>query len=190
MENLDKGYIKLYRSVRDNWIWDDKPFSRGQAWIDIIMSASHCDTKMMFNGSLITVKRGACITSIRKLAEKWGWSLEKTVKFLNELKKDGMITKDSNRSRTLITVEKYSDYQDKPNTKQNTKKTRSEHTPNTEPIQSMNYKGIKRNYKENTCPSDDQTDADDDDYMTPEEVDAMIERLQEEKRGKKENGDL
>ena len=25
MENLDKGYIKLYRSVRDNWVWEEKP---------------------------------------------------------------------------------------------------------------------------------------------------------------------
>ena len=43
------------------------------------------DAKILFNGSLVTVKRGTCITSIRKLAAKWGWSLEKTVKFLKEL---------------------------------------------------------------------------------------------------------
>lgn len=180
MENLDKGYIKLYRSIRDNWVWEEKPFSRGQAWIDIILSVNHKDTKILFNGSLVTVKRGTCITSIRKLAAKWGWSLEKTVKFLNELKKDGMIDKDSNRLRTLITVEKYSVYQDKPNTKPNTKKTRSEHAPNTEPIQTMNDKGMIKNEKEDIGPSDQsQTveEDDDDGWMDPLETQELYERM-------------
>ena len=79
MENLDKGYIKLYRSVRDNWIWDAGPYDRAHAWIDILLSASHCDTKMMFDGNLVTVKRGTYITSIRKLAVKWGWSRDKVI---------------------------------------------------------------------------------------------------------------
>ena len=95
MENLDKGYIKLYRSVRDNWVWDDKPYDRAHAWIDILLSENHKDTKIMFNGNLVTVKRGTYITSIRKLADKWGWSRDKTAKFLNELENDGMIAKDS-----------------------------------------------------------------------------------------------
>lgn len=186
MENLDKGYIKLYRSVRDNWVWEEKPFSRGQAWIDIILSVNHKETKILFNGSLVTVKRGTCITSIRKLAARWGWSLEKTVKFLNELKKDGMIDKDSNRLRTLITVEKYSVYQDKPNTKPNTKKTRSEHTPNTEPIQTMNDKGMIKNEKEYKGPSDGTASADSDDddegWMSPDEARAEYERMKQNEK--------
>lgn len=186
MENLDKGYIKLYRSIRDNWVWEEKPFSRGQAWIDIILSVNHKDAKILFNGSLVTVKRGTCITSIRKLAAKWGWSLEKTVKFLNELEKDGMIDKDSNRLRTLITVEKYSVYQDKPNTKPNTKKTRSEHTPNTEPIQTMNDKGMIKNEKEYKGPSDGSASADSDDddegWMSADEARAEYERMKQNEK--------
>lgn len=181
MENLDKGYIKLYRSIRDNWIWDAEPYDRAHAWIDILLSASHYDMKMMFDGNLITVERGSFITSIRKLATRWGWSLEKTMKFLNELKKDGMIDKDSNRFRTLITVEKYSIYQDKPNTKPNTKKTRTEHAPNTNPTQSMNYKGIQKNYKKNIGPSDQSQTAEEDDddegWMSADEAKAEYERM-------------
>lgn len=180
MENLDKGYIKLYRSVRDNWIWDAGPYDRAHAWIDILLSASHCDTKMMFDGNLVTVKRGTYITSIRKLAVKWGWSRDKVAKFLDELQKDGMITRDSNSFRTLLTVEKYSVYQDKPNTKPNTKKTRSEHAPNTEPIQTMNDIRMIKNEKEDIGPSDQsQTVEEDDDegWMDPLETQELYERM-------------
>lgn len=186
MENLDKGYIKLYRSVRDNWIWDEGPYDRAHAWIDILLSASHCNTKMLFNGNLITVKRGTYITSIRKLADKWGWSRDKTAKFLNELEKDGMIAKNSDRYRTLLTVEKYSVYQDKPATKPATKKPHVSHASATDPAQSMNYKGIQKNYKENKGPSDGAASADSDDddegWMSPDEARAEYERMKQNEK--------
>ena len=186
MENLDKGYIKLYRSVRDNWIWDDKPFSRGQAWIDIILLANHKDTKLIFNGNLITVKRGTYITSIRKLADKWGWSRDKTAKFLNELEKDGMIAKNSDRYRTLLTVEKYSVYQDKPATKQATKKPHVSHTSATDPAQTINDKRMIKNEKEYKGPSDGtasaESDDDDEGWMSPDEARAEYERMKQNEK--------
>lgn len=180
MENLDKGYIKLYRSVRDNWVWDDKPYDRAHAWIDILLSANHKDTKIMFNGSLVTVKRGTYITSIRKLADKWGWSRDKTAKFLNELENDGMIAKDSDRYRTLLTVEKYSVYQDKPATKQATKKPHISHTSATDPAQTINDKRMRKNEKEYKGPSDSTASADSDDdegWMDPLETQELYERM-------------
>jgi len=181
MENLDKGYIKLYRSIRDNWVWEEKPFSRGQAWIDIILSASHCDTKMLFNGNLITVKRGTYISSIRKLADKWGWSRVKTAKFLNELENDGMIAKDSDSFRTLLTVEKYSIYQDKPATKKPPKSHTQATDRATDQSQSRNYKGIQKNYKENKGPSDGD-DSDDEGWMSPDEARAEYERMKQHEK--------
>lgn len=186
MENLDKGYIKLYRSVRDNWIWDAGPYDRAHAWIDILLSASHCDTKMMFDGNITTVKRGTFITSIRKLSVKWGWSRDKVAKFLDELQKDGMITRDSNSFRTLLTVEKYSVYQDRPATKPATKKTRVGHASDTNPAQSMNYKGIQKNEKEYKRPSDGTASADSDDddegWMSPDEARAEYERMKQNEK--------
>ena len=34
------GYIKLHRSLMDNPLWTEKPFSRGQAWVDLLMLAN------------------------------------------------------------------------------------------------------------------------------------------------------
>ena len=39
-----KGYIKLYRGLQDCWIWQDKePFTKRDAWIDLLLSANHAD---------------------------------------------------------------------------------------------------------------------------------------------------
>ena len=37
--STDKGYIKVYRDIRDHWIWNYKPFSPQAAWIDLILLA-------------------------------------------------------------------------------------------------------------------------------------------------------
>ena len=45
MENT--GWIKTYRSILKHWIWEEKPFSKGQAWIDMLLLASHVNSKFV-----------------------------------------------------------------------------------------------------------------------------------------------
>ena len=111
----EQGYIYLDRKICDHWLWNIKPFSKGQAWVDLILMANHKDAKIPFDGRPVLVKRGSCITSIRKLAEKWGWKRDKVAEFLNVMEEDGMIRRDSNSRRTLITIENYCIYQKKSN---------------------------------------------------------------------------
>lgn len=121
-----KGYIKLHRKLQDCWIWKMKePFDKRSAWIDLLLEVNHTDTKLMFNGQLVEIKRGQTMTSIRKLAEKWSWSYDKTTRFLKLLESDGMIKKDSDNFRTLITIENYEVYQYTPN---------ANRTPTSEPV--------------------------------------------------------
>lgn len=110
---MGMGYIKLHRKLQDCWIWDsDERHNRRSAWIDILLTANHSDKRLYFNGEIVLVKRGQFITSMRKLAERWKWSLSTVSVFLNLLEADGMITRESDTHRTLITVENYSVYQD------------------------------------------------------------------------------
>lgn len=112
-----KGWIKTYRKIQDCWIWLDKePFDRRSAWIDLLLTANHSDKKILFNGELITVKRGQILTSIRKLSEKWKWSYDKCSRYLKILESDGMLQKESDNFRTLLTIVNYEVYQDMPNT--------------------------------------------------------------------------
>ncbi|NLK37111.1 MAG: hypothetical protein GX299_03390, partial [Epulopiscium sp.] len=107
-----EGWIKLHRPIQDHWLWEDKPFSKGQAWIDLLILANHADNKFLLGNELILVERGSFITSEYKLSERWGWSKSKVRRFLELLEKDGMIEKKSNQKRTTINIENYSVYQE------------------------------------------------------------------------------
>lgn len=160
--STDKGYIKLYRDVRDNWVWDEKPFSKGQAWIDLLMMANHKDKEVMFNGSLITVKRGSRVTSLHKLAERWGWSIHKVSDFLYTLEETGMISQERNSKKTLINVINYGFYQDANEPKgtvkrqsRNSKGTLREHSRNTggtKQVMKNNEERMKKNEEEEASP--------------------------------------
>ena len=118
-----KGWIKLHRKINECWIWDEKPFDRGRAWIDLLLLANHSDKKILFNGNVVMVKKGQYLTSIRKLSERWGWSYDKVSRFLKILVSEDMLQKESDSSRTLLTIVNYEVYQDVPNTDECTENT-------------------------------------------------------------------
>ena len=109
MGSTGKGYIRLYRDIRSHWIWSDPDYLR--AWVDLLMMVNHEDKQILFNKKLITVKRGSRITSIRKLAERWGWSRGRVSRFLDMLEQDSMIATRRTTQKTLINVINYSFYQ-------------------------------------------------------------------------------
>lgn len=108
----NKGWICLHRSIQDSWLWQNEPFSRGQAWIDLLLSANHEDHKIVVDSDLMTIKRGQMLTSVRKLSERWKWSVKRTQKFLKLLEEDEMLTKNSGKRYTLLTILNYAKFQD------------------------------------------------------------------------------
>lgn len=111
MAGEGKGWISLYRSIQDHWLWQERPFSKGQAWLDLLLLANHKDNKFLLGNELIKVKKGSFITSQKKLMERWGWGSEKTRTFLKLLDSDGMIRFEANKKRTTITIVHYDSYQ-------------------------------------------------------------------------------
>ena len=107
----NKGYIKLHRQLQDCPMWYEDRFSKGQAWVDLLLLANHSDKKILFNGDFIVVKRGQYLTSMVKLAEKWKWDRKTVNKFLKLLEKDKMITLSVDKHKTLITIDNYCIYQ-------------------------------------------------------------------------------
>lgn len=125
---MAQGWISLHRQLQEHWLWDDKPFSMGQAWIDMLLLANHSENEFLLGNELVRVETGSFITSELKLMERWGWSKTKVRSFLNLLQKQHMIVKNSDRKKTTITIEKYSDFQDL----ETTKKPRKNHRKTTE----------------------------------------------------------
>jgi hypothetical protein len=105
------GYIKVYRDLQDNPIWQQKPFSKGQAWIDIIFRCNHVCKKVIGYGNLRYVLRGQFISSNYKLAEAWGWSESSVRAFIKLLISEGMLSVLSTRHYSLYEVTKYCVYQ-------------------------------------------------------------------------------
>ena len=113
MGDLNKGYIFLYRCLLDCSIWEDQdPFDRRSAWIDLLLLCNHRDKQIVFNGEPITIGRGQYLTSVRKLAERWHWSVNRTARYLKLLEELQMVKKDSDNYRTLLTIENYEVFQD------------------------------------------------------------------------------
>ena len=105
------GWIKIHRDILYHEIWSDKPFSKGQAWIDLILLANHSDNKCMVGNKVEEVKRGSFITSELKLMDRWGWGRKKVQLFLKFLESESMIVRSANNKRTAITIVNYDVYQ-------------------------------------------------------------------------------
>lgn len=134
-----KGWVTLHRALLDHWTWKSKPFSHGQAWVDLILNANHEQSKVMIKGTLYTVERGQQCRSVLTLASEWGWSRGKTERFLITLKNEHQIEQQTDNKTSIITICNYSLYQDirapqeavdrAPNDKAND--TATEHQPST-----------------------------------------------------------
>ena len=125
------GWIILDRKITEHFLWEDKPFSKGQAWVDLLLLANHKDHKILYKGDVVVCKRGEVDRSISWLAERWGWSRRKTKNFLSALKNDKMVSTSVTTNRTVITIEKYAFYQGERATKGTTKGAKREQRMNS-----------------------------------------------------------
>ena len=144
----NEGWAKIYRSLSDHWLWEDKPFSKGQAWIDLLLLVNHSEKKTMIDGRLETVSVGQTITSTRKLCDRWGWSNTKVRNFLKILENESMIIVKSDRKKTVISIVNYSVYQDSDN-KKATVKRQSSDSETTVKHTNKNEKNEKNEKKNN-----------------------------------------
>ena len=108
---MNNGFIKLYRAIQDSPAWTSEPFTRCQAWIDIIMLANHRSGFVRIAGRRIDVKRGQLAWSIVNLANRWRWSKGKVLRCLNEWSDDRQIEHQNIVVTTLITITNYDTYQ-------------------------------------------------------------------------------
>ena len=128
---MSKGWVSLYRKTLDNPILKtSKKFSTFEAWVWLLLNVNHKERKVVMGTSIYNVKKGAMITSMRKLCKVFGWGNSRLRTFLILLQKDEMIVVKSNRKLTQIVLLNYELLQNNksvPNQKQHTNKS----LPNT-----------------------------------------------------------
>lgn len=111
MPKRNSGWVKLSREITNHWLWQEKPFDRKSAWVDLILMANHEDATIFFNGAPLLIRRGQLVTSIAKLSDRWGWSRNKTRAFLNQLKGEQMILTEGTAKGTTVTLVNYDNFQ-------------------------------------------------------------------------------
>lgn len=125
------GFFKIDRQLFDHYLWEDKPFSKGQAWIDLIGLANYEDGKVVYKNQIISCKRGTVYRSLSYLSRRWGWSRKKTKAFIELLEGDSMVTTEVTTHRTAITIENYEKFQGLGTTKGTTKRATKEQQKNS-----------------------------------------------------------
>ncbi|HOF58827.1 MAG TPA: hypothetical protein PLT19_10905 [Syntrophorhabdaceae bacterium] len=82
---VNKGFIKLPRQIIEDTHYFSEPFTRTQAWVDLIILANYQDTTALVRGVKIVVKRGQVCRSITELAKRWKWSRNRVMRFTEGL---------------------------------------------------------------------------------------------------------
>lgn len=111
------GWIKLDRKLLDNQIWLRKPFSWGQAWVDLLLLANHEDHTALIGRELVECKAGEVNRSQKWLAERWGWSRSQVRHFLATIETNSSATITTDNKKTVVTIENWGKYQNQRPTK-------------------------------------------------------------------------
>ena len=104
-KNEVRSYITIARSIQE-WEWFDDP-STLALFIHLLLDANYKEKK--WHG--ITLHRGQLVTSIRRLSEHCGLSINTVQKSLSKLESSGAIKKEPCSRYSLVTIVHYSHYQ-------------------------------------------------------------------------------
>ena len=85
MNENKNGWIRLHRRIMDGPDWLAEPFTRAQAWVDLLLLANHKTGFIRRRGIMVAVERGQVGYSEDALAARWQWSKGKARRFLSEL---------------------------------------------------------------------------------------------------------
>lgn len=107
---VKNGAVSLAKALMDHEVWHLEPFSRGQAWVDLILAANDSNRTFLSQGRTVEVFRGQTGYSLKSLARRWKWSDEKVSGFMLWLERAGMISRKSSGVTTVITIINYDTY--------------------------------------------------------------------------------
>lgn len=105
------GYIRVHRKLMENDLYFAEPFTRAQAWLDLLLLANYAPGKFVVRGCQVFVGRGELAGSVNKLMHRWQWSDGKVKRFLAALEAEGQIKIRHSLTVNVIAIVKYDLYQ-------------------------------------------------------------------------------
>lgn len=107
-ENYTTGYIALFRSLRNHWIWEDPV--KLKWWLDLLLEVNHKPKNVSIKYELIECGRGQSVKSLESWAKSWRTNKSTVIRFFKMLEKDKMICIENLKITTRITVCNYDSY--------------------------------------------------------------------------------
>lgn len=107
--NKNKGWIKVHRSIMDNWIYDNPWTFKG--FLHLCMTVNVSASTADFDGKIYTLQPGQRITSVQTLSTETGFAWKTTDKILQQFEEMGMIRMDQLGKAFILTVVNFKKYQ-------------------------------------------------------------------------------
>ena len=108
MEN--NGFIIIPRQLFNSSLWqEEQRYNTQSAWLDLLTHAHYGNKPgyMRVGQKRVPVGRGQLAFSLRYLAQRWGWKLNRVRRLLQRLEKDGEIVLTTTSRYTLLTFTDY-----------------------------------------------------------------------------------
>ena len=102
-----KGFIMIDRSILEDDMYFSEKFTRMQAYMDLCLLAAFKSRSFYIRGNKVELQPMQVAKSVRDLADRWQWSVNKVRGYLYELEKGGYIDTQKTSVNQIITIKKY-----------------------------------------------------------------------------------
>ncbi|MCI8362241.1 MAG: hypothetical protein HFJ41_03780 [Clostridia bacterium] len=124
----DNTWLKLYRKLLKSPIFENEKALK--IWIWCLLKATHIEREQLVGQQIVHLEKGQFIFGRNKASEELKMTESTIYKYIKLLEKLQMISINSNNKFSIVTIEKWEDYQDKKQ-EDNNKITTEEQQSNT-----------------------------------------------------------
>ena len=107
----ENGWIKLHRCIQDNELYRRERFTWMQAWVDLLLLATHKRQAVFIRGIQVMLNPGELCYSQLSLAKRWRWNRKTVMAFLDDMKLRDMLDTRSDNVTTVISIRNWKKYQ-------------------------------------------------------------------------------
>lgn len=126
------GWIKLYRQLIDCSVFKNPSLLK--VWIWCLLKASHDGYTTMVGLQNVSIEKGQFVFGRKKAADELDMTESSIYRFIKKLENEKMLNIKTNNKYSIISIEKYNEYQyeeNKNEQQKNNKKTTNEQQMNT-----------------------------------------------------------
>lgn len=105
----DKSYIKLFRKILNSPIFENEKALK--IWIWCLVKATHKKREQLVGKQIVHLEKGQFVTGRKKASEELKMNDRTIYDYFKLLEKLQMISINSNNKFSIVTVEKWEDYQ-------------------------------------------------------------------------------